>query len=114
MRGSRSRPPRSTCSCPLADGDKHGYAILKDVKRRTADRVSLSVATLYAVLKRLMADGLIEETSTRPDPALDDERRRYYRLSVLGLRVAKAEARRLEDDVAIARSARLLGKPRPA
>jgi DNA-binding PadR family transcriptional regulator len=79
----------------LADGDKHGYAIGKDVARRTNGDVTLRATTLYSVLKRALEDGLIEETRERPDPALDDERRRYYRLSDRGRKVAVAESERL-------------------
>ena len=79
----------------LADGDKHGYAIGKEVTRRTDGDVTLRATTLYAVLKRALEDGLIEETRERPDPALDDERRRYYRLTDRGRRVAVAESERL-------------------
>jgi len=79
----------------LADGDKHGYAIGKEVSRRTDGDVTLRATTLYTVLKRALEDGLIEEKSERPDPALDDERRRYYRLTDRGRRVAVAESERL-------------------
>jgi DNA-binding PadR family transcriptional regulator len=95
----------------LADGDKHGYAIIKEVRRRTAGDVELGASSLYAVLKRLLSDGLVIETDERPDPALDDERRRYYRLSKLGRDVAVAETRRLESIVAQARSKRLVPAP---
>jgi DNA-binding PadR family transcriptional regulator len=79
----------------LADGDKHGYAIGKEVARRTGGEVTLRATTLYSVLKRALEDGLIEETSERPDPSLDDERRRYYRLTERGRKVAVAESERL-------------------
>lgn len=98
----------------LADGDKHGYAVLKDVKRRTDGAVRLSAGTLYAVLKRLLDDGLIVEADERPDPALDDERRRYYQLSGLGRRVAVAETERMERAIALARAKQLITKPRSA
>ena len=88
----------------LADGEKHGYAIGKEVVRRTGGSVRLRTATLYTVIKRLLADQLIEESSARPDPALDDERRRYYRLTKRGHKVAVAEARRLEQTVVQARA----------
>ena len=65
----------------LADGEKHGYAIGKEVALRTDGQVQLRAATLYTVIKRLLEDGLIDESAARPDPALDDERRRYYRLT---------------------------------
>ena len=91
----------------LADGDKHGYAILKEVARRTADDVVLGAGTLYALVKRLLAEGMILETDERPDPALDDERRRYYRLSPFGRAVAMAEVQRLEAIVEQAHAKRL-------
>ena len=87
----------------LADGEKHGYAIGKEVTRRTDGQVVIRTATLYTVIKRFLADELIEESSARPDPSLDDERRRYYRLSERGRKVAVAEARRLEETVAQAK-----------
>ena len=92
----------------LADGEKHGYAIIKEVGRRTGGEVSLGAGTLYALMKRLLADGLIVETVDRPDPSLDDERRRYYRLAPFGRDVAVAEVRRLEGIVAHARNLRLV------
>jgi DNA-binding PadR family transcriptional regulator len=88
----------------LADGEKHGYAIGKEVARRTDGQVTLRAATLYTVIKRLLADALIEESTGRPDPSLDDERRRYYRLTERGRTVAIAEARRLEQTLAQART----------
>jgi DNA-binding PadR family transcriptional regulator len=98
----------------LADGDKHGYAILKEIERRTEGAVRLSAGTLYALLSRATADGLIVETDERPDLALDDERRRYYRLSPLGRRVAVAEIERLESIVEMAREKKLVPRPRQA
>ena len=88
----------------LADGDKHGYAILKDIRRRTDGRVSLSAGTLYAVVRRLLEADLIEESEERPDPALDDERRNYYGITALGRRVAVAECRRMEEALSLARA----------
>jgi len=98
----------------LADGEKHGYAIIKEVRRRTDGDVSISPGTLYAMIKRLVADSLIEESSERPDPALDDERRRYYALTALGRRVAIAEARRMEETLSMARAKNLIAALRPA
>ena len=92
----------------IADGDKHGYAILKEIDRRTDGEVSFGASSLYAVLKRLLAEGLVEETSERPDPALDDERRRYFRLTVSGRRAVVAELKRLEAMLAQGRAKRLL------
>lgn len=93
----------------LADGDKHGYAIAKEIARRTSGEVTLRTTTLYSVLKRALEDGLIAETRERPDPALDDERRRYYRLTDRGRKVALAESERLAATLKIAR-VRLFGK----
>ena len=87
----------------LADGEKHGYAIGKEVARRTDGQVTLRAATLYTVLKRLLDGGMIDESAARPDPALDDERRRYYRLTDRGRKVAEAEAERLAETVRQAR-----------
>ena len=88
----------------LADGEKHGYAVIKDVARRTDGKVRLRAGTLYTVIRRFVDDGLIQESSVRPDPALDDERRRYYRLTERGRAVAVAEARRMADTLAQARA----------
>ncbi len=89
----------------LAEEDRHGYAILLDVERRTAGEVRLSAATLYRTIQRLLETGLIVELSERPAPELDDERRRYYRLTPLGAAVARAETARLQKLVRLARSA---------
>jgi DNA-binding PadR family transcriptional regulator len=89
----------------LADGPKHGYLILKDVEHRTDGAVRLSTGTLYGLIKRFLDDELIVEL---PPAAEDDERRRPYKLTVLGRDVATAEARRLESLVTAARAARLL------
>jgi DNA-binding PadR family transcriptional regulator len=92
----------------LADGEKHGYAIMQAIALRTAGEVRMGPGTLYGLIKRMLADSWIEELDERPDPALDDERRRYYRLTDLGQRVAAAEAERLALLVAIARQQGLL------
>lgn len=96
----------------LADGEKHGYAVLKEINRRAEGAVTLSAATLYATLNRLLNDGLIEEAAERPDPELDDERRRYYAITPLGRRVALADMQRMETALALARGKRLDPKPR--
>ncbi|HLG64164.1 MAG TPA: PadR family transcriptional regulator [Ktedonosporobacter sp.] len=93
----------------LADAERHGYGIMQEVALRTGGKMRMGPGTLYGSLKRMLADGLIEESGERPDPALDDERRRYYRLTDFGLRVAQAEARRLSELVHVAQFKRLLG-----
>jgi DNA-binding PadR family transcriptional regulator len=93
----------------LADGEKHGYGIMQEVLALTDGAVRLGPGTLYSTIGRLLTAGLIAEVAARPDPALDDERRRYYRLTPLGQRAAAAEAQRLEQLVRVARSRRLLG-----
>jgi DNA-binding PadR family transcriptional regulator len=95
----------------LADGEQHGYAIIKSVAHHTNDAVLLSTGTLYGIVKRLLADGLIVESGRRPAAAVDDERRRYYRLTDFGRRVAIAEAERLEQMLAVARAMRLIREP---
>jgi len=92
----------------LADRERHGYAIMQDVRERTSGALRLSPSSLYAAVRRLLEHGLIEELAERPDPEHDDERRRYYQLSKLGRAVAMAEARRLERLLADARETGLL------
>ena len=94
----------------LADGERHGYGVIKEVDARTEGRVRLGPGTLYGSIKRMLEEGLIEESGERPDPELDDERRRYYRLTKFGRRVAVAEAERLARLVASARAKRLLSR----
>jgi DNA-binding PadR family transcriptional regulator len=94
----------------LADSDRHGYSILLDVAERTGGALRLSPSSLYASIKRLLHQGLIEELAERPDPDEDDERRRYYRLTRRGRKVAEVEARRLERLLADARATGLLGR----
>jgi DNA-binding PadR family transcriptional regulator len=88
----------------LADGEKHGYAIGKEVALRTDGQVQLRAATLYTVIKRLLENGFIDESLARPDPAVDDERRRYYRLTARGRKAAEEEAVRMETTVKQARA----------
>jgi DNA-binding PadR family transcriptional regulator len=92
----------------LAGGDKHGYAILKDVAEHTSGEVQLSTGTLYGIIKRLLEDGLIVEVVSRPAIPGDDQRRRYYHLTAEGRGVAAEEARRMEKLLARARSKRLI------
>ena len=98
----------------LAEGDKHGYAILKEVEMNTGGEVQLSTGTLYGIIKRLLTEGLIEECRNRGPAADDDARRRYYRLTRSGRQVAAAEAERLEKVLAMARDRRLLRRLGPA
>ncbi len=95
----------------LADGEQHGYAVIKSVAHHTNGEVMLSTGTLYGIIKRLLAEGLIVESRRRPAAAEDDERRRYYRLTDFGRRVAVAEAERLEKMIAVARATRLIVDP---
>ena len=97
----------------LADGERHGYGIMQEVAALTNGTMRLGPGTLYGSIKRMLADGLIEESDERPDPELDDERRRYYRLTDFGQRVARLEARRLARLVDEARTRRLLAGLRP-
>ena len=87
----------------LADEHRHGYAIILDVARRTNGELKLSAGTLYRSIQRMLEQGLITETKTRPAPEMDDERRRYYRITPLGTAVARAEAGRLRDLLKMAR-----------
>jgi DNA-binding PadR family transcriptional regulator len=94
----------------LASGERHGYQIMKQVKRDSQSQVKMGTGTLYGSLKRMLADGLIEKAGERPDPALDDERRRYYRLSELGWQAFTAELRRYMEVVSLAQQRRILPK----
>jgi DNA-binding PadR family transcriptional regulator len=105
------KPTVFTILLSLSEGDAHGYGIKKEVEERSEGRVLLEPGTLYRVIGKLLDDGLIAETDERPDPGLDDERRRYYRLTPLGRRVLVAEAERLAVLIDGARQARLI-KPR--
>jgi DNA-binding PadR family transcriptional regulator len=86
----------------LADGEMHGYAVMREVERSTSGTVRMGPGTLYGTIKKLLAQRLIEESDERADPAMDDERRRYYKLTGLGARVLNSELNRLR---AILRSA---------
>lgn len=92
----------------LAEGDRHGYAIMQGVAARTDGRLRLHPGTLYRVLSRMLSQGWIEELDERPDPAIDDQRRRYYRITDLGRVVAGAETQRLASQVSAARNRRLV------
>ena len=88
----------------LADQDRHGYAIIQDVEERTGGALRLSAGTLYRSIARMVEQGLIREVSARSRPVLDDARRRYYRVTPLGLDVARAEMRRLTELVRLSRA----------
>jgi DNA-binding PadR family transcriptional regulator len=105
-------PPVFHILVALSDGERHGYAIMRQVKSDTEGALQLGPGTLYGCIKRMLSAGLIEESDERPDPELDDERRRYYRITELGARAVRAEARRLAAAVTAARARRLL--PRKA
>ncbi len=92
----------------LADGEKHGYAIMKNVEAQTGGRFQMGPGTLYGSIKRMLAAGLIGEADERPDPELDDERRRYYRLTGLGQQAVSVESERLAQAVIVARQKRVL------
>jgi DNA-binding PadR family transcriptional regulator len=94
----------------LAAGEMHGYGIMQDVMERTEGKLRLSPGTLYGSLKRMLGEGLIEESDERPDPALDDERRRYYRLTKYGRAVASAESARVAALLSQARARKLSPK----
>jgi DNA-binding PadR family transcriptional regulator len=87
----------------LADEDRHGYAVIQEVAARTGGKVRLSAGTLYRTIQRLLEQGLIVEARERPIPELDDERRRYYRITAFGIAAARAEARRLASLLDMAR-----------
>jgi DNA-binding PadR family transcriptional regulator len=95
----------------LADRERHGYAIMQEVAENSGGRIQMGPGTLYGSIKRMLASGLIEESDERPDPELDDERRRYYRLSDYGRRVLSMEVDRLNQLVQIAQAKRLAGGP---
>ena len=96
----------------LADGEKHGYAIMSEVEVVTEGSVTMGPGTLYGTVKRMLNAGLVEETDERPDPELDDERRRYYRLTGLGERVLDAEVARMEQLTRTATARRIVGSRR--
>jgi len=100
-------PPVFHILLALADRERHGYAIIKEIERRTSESIVLSTGTLYAAIKRLSADGLIESAEGRADPELDDARRRYYQLTSLGKLVVRAETERLAELVAMSRDKQL-------
>ncbi len=96
----------------LVTGDKHGYAIMSEVEALTEGSVTMGPGTLYGTIKRMLKARLVEETDERPDPELDDERRRYYRLTALGALVLDAEVARMEQLARTAHSRRQIAQRR--
>lgn len=114
--GQPLRPVEFEILLALAEGERHGYAIIQEVEARSDGAVRLETGTLYRALRRLVADGYAKPSTRKPasdatDGGHDDERRRYYAITPAGRQVAAAEAARLARLVAAARSARLLMKP---
>ena len=91
----------------LADEDRHGYAIMQEVERLTDGASRMGPGTLYGTIKRMIASGLLEELDERPDPEIDDERRRYYRATRLGRAVLAAETARMATLLGAARAKRV-------
>ena len=100
-------PPVFHILLALADEERHGYGIMQDVARQTNDALQLGPGTLYGCLKRMLAAGLVEESDERPGTELDDERRRYYRMTSVGERAVRDEAQRLAAALAAAKSKRV-------
>jgi DNA-binding PadR family transcriptional regulator len=102
------RPVTFQILLSLADGERHGYGITQDIAGRTSAKMRLEPGNLYRSLRTMLDDGLIDESERRPAPDLDDERRRYYRITTLGRRVAAAEIARLEAVIADAKARKWL------
>ena len=98
----------------LADGERHGYAIMQDVVDRSGGEVRLGPGTLYGAIKRLLERGVVTESEARPEPEEDDERRRYYALTPFGHEVLAAEAKRLERMMSALESVKLSPRARPS
>ena len=103
-------PPVFHLLVALSEGERHGYALMRQVAADTDGALQLGPGTLYGCLQRMLEAGLIAESGRRADPLLDDERRRYYGISDFGMRVVTAEAKRLAAAVTVARARRLLPK----
>jgi DNA-binding PadR family transcriptional regulator len=97
----------------LAEHERHGYGIVQDITEHTGGKVRLVPGNLYSVLRRLLGIGVIEEAPLRPAPDLDDERRRYYRITRFGERVLAAEAERMRELVAVAESRNIIDRAEP-
>ena len=98
----------------LASGDKHGYAIMSEVEVLTEGAVTMGPGTLYGTVKKMLKVGIVEESDERPDPELDDQRRRYYRITGAGRRVLDAEVNRMEQLARTARSIQAARLQRPS
>lgn len=96
----------------LGEGERHGYALKREIAARTAGKLTLGAGVLYGSINKMLEQGLIEESDDRPDPHLDDERRRYYRITTLGRKVAQAESARMRALITLA--AARFGPPEPA
>jgi DNA-binding PadR family transcriptional regulator len=96
----------------LTEGERHGYALKREILHRTGGKLNLAAGALYGSINKMLDQGMIEESEERPDPHLDDERRRYYRITPLGRRAAEAEAARLRQLVRLAEDS--LGLPEKA
>jgi DNA-binding PadR family transcriptional regulator len=101
-------PPVFHILLALADEERHGYGIMLDVAHQTDNALNLGPGTLYGCLKRMLSSQLIEESDERPDPSMDDQRRRYYRITDLGNKVVRAEAQRLAAAVMTAKTKRVI------
>src|SRR5262245_57309496 len=104
--GAHSLPPLSPAVfhilLSLGEGERHGYALKREISRRTGGKLHLGPGVLYGSISKMLELGLIEESEERPDPHLDDERRRYYRITPLGRNAARAEAARMRELVELA------------
>jgi DNA-binding PadR family transcriptional regulator len=103
-------PPVFHILLALSEGERHGYAIMQEVAADTGGSLQLGPGTLYGCLKRMLSARLVEESDERPDPDVDDERRRYYRITALGAGALRAEAERLASAVSAARAKRLFSR----
>jgi len=86
----------------LCNGERHGYALKREILKCTDGKLNLGAGALYGSIARMLERGFVVESGERPDPHLDDERRRYYRITPLGRRVVQAEALRMRELVMLA------------
>jgi len=96
----------------LSEGERHGYALKREILQRTERKINLGSGALYGAINKMLENGLIQESDERPDPHLDDERRRYYRITALGCRVVQAEVARLRTLLELAEGQ--LARPKTA